>query len=137
MLGRAGKAVQQSEVNKQATKQLGKLAENVKHRVDEAVHNMHSPTNNAPGKEQSSNVISGADEFEEVLNEAEKAATGTATTTAEEERPSSSSSSTTAPPAEPLVKSETDGDASRPSLYVSEASAGDEEEPKSASVQRV
>ena len=124
--------MQQSE----ATKQLGKVAENVKHRVDEAVHNMHSPTNSAPEKGQSSDVVSGVEEFEKVMNEAEKAGTGTATTTAEEDRTSSSSASA-APPPEPLVKSETDGDASRPSLYVSEASAGDEEETQPASIQRV
>ena len=55
MLGRAQKAVAKSEVNKKASAQLSKLgimqqaknvAENVRHKVDEAVHNYSSPNRN-------------------------------------------------------------------------------------------
>ena len=133
LLGRAGKAVQQSEMNKQATKQLGKLAENVKHRVDEAVHNMNSPSTNLLAGQQQ-NYVSGEKEFEKIMDEAEKAATDAATDTVNEEADKKAPALTP----EPLVKSETDGDASRPSLYVSEAStAGDEEGAQPASVLRV
>lgn len=129
MLNRAGKAVQQSEVNKKATKQLGKLAENVKHRVDEAVQHMNSPGRKAlrQSSPTTGQEVSGSHDFEHALNEAEKAAIGSNSAEAPEllSHP------------EPLVKSDTDGETSRPSLYVSEASTEDEEVTQSASVQRV
>ena len=87
MLGQAQKAVAKSEVNRRASAQLTKMglmqsartiAENMRHRVDEAVHQMgngspgrqlkQSKTNEAPLKD--------AKGFEKAMSEAEAAATG-------------------------------------------------------------
>jgi hypothetical protein len=57
ILGKAKNAVAKSEVNKQATRRIGKMglmqhaknvAENMKHKVDEAVHQMNSPSRGSP-----------------------------------------------------------------------------------------
>eukprot|EP00934_Nitzschia_sp_Nitz4_P004167 Nitzschia sp. Nitz4//scaffold1_size375055//312163//313444//NITZ4_000327-RA/size375055-processed-gene-0.390-mRNA-1//1//CDS//3329541198//4157//frame0 len=87
LIGRAQKAVVKSEVNKKASAQLQKMgiiesarhmAENVKHRVDEAVQQMNSPSRTSHTKQ------SGADEeslkdvqgFEQAMTAAEAAVTG-------------------------------------------------------------
>ncbi len=86
MLGRAQKAVAKSEVNKRASAQFNKMgimqsarniAENVRHRVDEAVHQM----NNSPNRQLKQTKINeeplkDAKEFEKAMSAAEAAATG-------------------------------------------------------------
>jgi hypothetical protein len=83
MIGRAQKAVAKSEVNKKATAQLSKLgimqqaksvAENMKHKVDEAVQNYSSPNRRA-----SHQNVTDLQEFEQAMTAAEAAATGTTT----------------------------------------------------------
>jgi hypothetical protein len=88
LLGRAQKAVAKSEVNKKATEQLSKMgimqhaktvAENVKHRVDEAVQNMHSPNKTSQRRDQEKGEeVTDSKEFEQAISAAEVAATGTA-----------------------------------------------------------
>jgi hypothetical protein len=92
LIGRAGKAVAKSEVNKQATAQMKKMglmqhaknvAENVRNRVDEAVHNYSSP-NRQEGSNQSegdseSAAVTNSKGFEQALTAAEEAATPTPT----------------------------------------------------------
>lgn len=88
MIGRAQKAVAKSEVNKKATAQLSKMgimqsarnmAENVRHRVDEAVHQMNS---NSPRRQTAqkangdNNTVNDVKGFEQAISAAEAAATG-------------------------------------------------------------
>ena len=143
LLGRAGKAVQQSEVNKKASKQLNKLAENMKHRVDEAVQQMNSPSKKPLGSTTSTGSpvsssarageqVSGSQEFEQALTNAEKAAT-----VGDKVDNSAAAAATGSSSSPALVTSETE--TSRPSLYVSAATTEDEEGTQSQgpSVQRV
>eukprot|EP00536_Pseudo-nitzschia_multiseries_P013809 jgi/Psemu1/68861/estExt_Genemark1.C_6170022 len=88
MLGRAKRAVAQSEVNKRASEQITKMgimqhaknvAENVKHKMDEAVQQMNSsPTKGSPTR-KSKNEVTDSSQFEEAISAAEKdtALTGT------------------------------------------------------------
>jgi hypothetical protein len=110
MLGRAQKAVAKSEVNKKATEHLNKMgiiqhaktvAENVKHRVDEAVQNLHSPSKSSQKRDQEKELVTDSKEFEHAISAAEEAAT-------ESERP----------PMLSPAKSTTRGE-----LYVSDVSA--------------
>jgi hypothetical protein len=87
MIGRAHKAVAKSEVNKKASAQLSKMgfmrqaknmADNVKHRVDEAVHQYHSP-NRPAGNQCTDGPVSDFEGFEQALNAAEAAATASPT----------------------------------------------------------
>lgn len=119
LLGRAGKAVQQSETSRKASKELNKLAENVKHRVDEAVQQINSPSKRPIGGAQSKHgrEVSGAQDFEQAMTAAEAAAMGASALS----------------PAPPLLASPTES--SRPNLYISAASTEDEE--GSASLARV
>lgn len=87
LLGRAQKAVAKSEVNKKATEQLNKMgimqhaktvAENVKHRVDEAVQNMHSPNKTSQKRDQEKEEVTDYKEFEQAISAAEVAATSSA-----------------------------------------------------------
>jgi len=91
VLGKAKKALEQSEVNKRASAQLSKMgiiqsarsmAENVRHRVDEAVHQMNSsassPTRKPPMSSMNPNhedVVTNAQGFEEAMTAAAAAAT--------------------------------------------------------------
>jgi hypothetical protein len=81
MLGKAQKYVARSEVNKRATAQFERIgimqqaknvAENVKHRVGEAVHQYNAspsrPTNNQGN-------VTDSKGFEQAMTEAEQAAT--------------------------------------------------------------
>ena len=79
MLGRAQKAVANTEVNRKATEQFSKLgimqqAQNIgkglKSKVDEAVQQYNSPNKKA------SNNVTGLEEFEQAMTAAEAAATG-------------------------------------------------------------
>lgn len=81
MLGQAQKAVAKSEVNKKASAQLSRMgimqsarnmAENVKHRVDEAVQQINSPNRPTNGD----GAVTDAKDFEEAISAAEAAATG-------------------------------------------------------------
>ena len=85
VLGQARKAIEKSEVNKRATAQFQKMgimqsarsmAENVRHRVDEAVHQMNSPARKPPLPNGQA-AVSDAKGFEEAMSAAEAAATGT------------------------------------------------------------
>jgi hypothetical protein len=85
MLGKAQKAVAKSEVNKKATEQLTKIgimqharnvAENMKHRVGEAVHHMNSPNKSSTSSQQQKNPIEEVTdykEFEQAISAAEEA----------------------------------------------------------------
>jgi hypothetical protein len=84
VLGKARKAIEKSEVNKRATAQFNKMgimqsarnmAENVRHRVDEAVHQMNSP-NKKQQQPNSQATVNDAKGFEEAMSAAEAAATG-------------------------------------------------------------
>jgi hypothetical protein len=88
MMGRAQKAVAKSEVNKRASAQLHKMglmqharnvAENVKHRVGEAVHQMNSPSKSKKGGNEDGTMD--YKEFKQALSAAEQA-TATDTRTA-------------------------------------------------------
>lgn len=66
MLGRAQKALGESEVPKKATAQLSKMgimqsarnmAENMRHKVDEAVHSINSPSRKGNGDKQTNNFV--------------------------------------------------------------------------------
>jgi hypothetical protein len=101
MLGRAQKAVAKSEVNKKATAQLSKMgivkhaknvAENVIHRVDEAVHNYNSPSRKT-SQTQGAEPVTDLQGFEEAITAAEEAAT--ADSPASENRPPPQSSEET------------------------------------------
>lgn len=84
MLGRAQKAVAKSEVNKKATAQLSRMgimqsarnmAENMKHKVDEAVHQMNpSPSRKTSPKANGEDSLNDAKGFERAMNKAEAAA---------------------------------------------------------------
>lgn len=115
MLGRAQKAVAKSEVNKKATEQLNKMgimqhaknvAENVKHRVDEAVQSMHSPGKVSQKRNQEKEEVTDYKEFEKAITAAEEAATGDSIP--------------------PILSSATS--TSRAELYVSEVSTDDSTE---------
>ena len=82
ILGKAKKAVVKSEVNKKASKQISKMglmqhaknvAENVKHKVDEAVHQMNSSPKESPVRISKEGMNS--NQFEEAISAAEKDAT--------------------------------------------------------------
>jgi hypothetical protein len=84
VLGQARKAIEKSEVNKRASAQLNKMgimqsarnmAENVRHRVDEAVNQINSP-NNKQLKSNNQTNVTNAQGFEEAMSAAEAAATG-------------------------------------------------------------
>ena len=90
ILGRAQKAVAKSEVNKRASKQISKMGlmeharnfgENVKHKVDEAVQQINSPTKAIPTHAQNNDkkdVVTDSKEFEQAISAAaEEAAAGT------------------------------------------------------------
>ncbi|VEU37711.1 unnamed protein product [Pseudo-nitzschia multistriata] len=79
ILGRARRAVAKSEVNKRASEQITKMglmqhaknvAENVKHKVDEAVQQMNSPAKGASKK--NANEITDSNQFEAAISAAEK-----------------------------------------------------------------
>lgn len=84
MLGRAHKAVAKSEVNKRASAQFNKMgimqsarsiAENVRHRVDEAVHQMNqSPNRNIKQSKTNEEPLKDAKSFEKAISAAEDAA---------------------------------------------------------------
>jgi hypothetical protein len=86
ILGRAQKAVAKSEVNKRASQQISKMGlmeharnfgENVKHKVDEAVQQINSPTKAIPTHAQN-NEVTDSKEFELAISAAaEEAAAGT------------------------------------------------------------
>lgn len=82
ILGRAKRAVAKSEVNKRASEQITKMgimqhaknvAENMKHKVDEAVQQMNSPTKGSPPRK----TVNDSNQFEEAISAAEKDTTGT------------------------------------------------------------
>lgn len=82
ILGKAKKAVEKSEVNKRATEQITRMglmkhaknvAENMKHKVDEAVQQMNSPAR--PTKEDG-NEVTDSKQFEEAITAAVQDATG-------------------------------------------------------------
>lgn len=90
ILGRAQKAVAKSEVNKRASKQISKMGlmeharnfgENVKHKVDEAVQQINSPTKAIPTHAQNNDKkdeVTDSKEFEQAISAAaEEAAAGT------------------------------------------------------------
>jgi len=85
MLGRAQKAVAKSEVNKKATAQFSRMgimqsarsmAENVRHRVDEAVYQMNSPRRHVQTKTNGEESVNDVKGFEQAISAAEAAATG-------------------------------------------------------------
>lgn len=85
MLGQAHKAVAKSEVNRRASAQLTKMglmqsartiAENMKHRVDEAVHQMNSPGRQLKQTKTNEEPLKDAKGFEKAMSDAEAAATG-------------------------------------------------------------
>lgn len=89
MIGRAQKAVVKSEVNKKASAQLSRMgimqsarhiAENVKHRVDEAVHQINSPSRGAHANTGSDASLTDVKRFEQAISAAEAAATRTSVT---------------------------------------------------------
>jgi len=87
ILGKAQKAVAKSEVNKKASEQISKMglmqhaknvAENVKHKMDEAVQQINSPTKGSPAlsnKERGKEVMD-SNQFEKALSAAEQDTTG-------------------------------------------------------------
>jgi hypothetical protein len=85
MLGRAQKAVAKSEVNKKASAQLSRMgimqsarnmAENMRHKVDEAVHQINSPNRKTSPRADGQDSLNDAKGFEQAMNAAEAAATG-------------------------------------------------------------
>mmetsp|Transcript_17050 Transcript_17050/g.39344 ORF Transcript_17050/g.39344 Transcript_17050/m.39344 type:complete len:410 (-) Transcript_17050:54-1283(-) len=83
MLGKAKKAVAKSEVNKKASEQISKMglmqhaknvAENVKHKVDEAVQQMNSPAKGSPARnnKQRNKEVMNSKKFEQAISAAEK-----------------------------------------------------------------
>jgi hypothetical protein len=88
MLGKAQKAVAKSEVNKKATEQLQKMgimqhaknvAENVKHRMGEAVQQINSPNKISNTQKTGVDEVTDYKEFEKAITAAEEAATGNVT----------------------------------------------------------
>ena len=84
MIGRAQKDIAKSEANRKATAQLSKfgimqqaknVAENMKHKVDEAVQNYSSPNRRAGHQTN----VTDLEQFEQAMTAAEAAATGTTT----------------------------------------------------------
>ncbi|KAL3923569.1 MAG: hypothetical protein SGILL_001582 [Bacillariaceae sp.] len=75
MMGKAQKAVAKSEVNKRASAHLSKMAENVKHRVGEAVHQMNSP-NKANSSAGGSEEAADSKEFAQAIPTQAEAASG-------------------------------------------------------------
>jgi hypothetical protein len=82
MLGKAQKYVARSEVNKRATAQFERIgimqhaknaAENVKHRVGEAVHQYNAASPSRPTMNKSN--VTDSKGFEQAITEAEQAAT--------------------------------------------------------------
>jgi hypothetical protein len=91
MLGKAQKAVAKSEVNKKASAQLSKMgimqsarnmAETMRHKVDEAVHQINSPSRKKSPKANGEDSLNDAKGFERAMNAAEAAATGSNTPSA-------------------------------------------------------
>lgn len=86
ILGRAKKAVAKSEYNKRASEQINKMglmqhaknvAENVKHKVDEAVQQINSPTKGTRNKANKTEVmIEDYNQFEQAISAAEQDTTG-------------------------------------------------------------
>jgi len=86
MLGRAQKAVAKSEVNKRASEQINKMglmqhaknvAENVKHKMDEAVQHINSPTKGSPTRNKEDNKeVTGSNQFEQAISAEEQDTTG-------------------------------------------------------------
>ena len=87
MLGKAKNAVAKSEVNKRASEQIHKMglmqhaknvAENMKHKVDEAVQHMNSPTKETSTRNnERSKEIMDSNQFEQAISAAEQDATAT------------------------------------------------------------
>jgi hypothetical protein len=109
MMGRAQKAVAKSEVNKRASAQLHKMgliqharnvAENVKHRVGEAVHQMNSPHKSKKGGNEEGTMD--YDEFKQAISAAEQA-TATDSRTA---NPAASMSTSSAPTTDTSLRGE-------------------------------
>jgi hypothetical protein len=89
MMGKAHKAVAKSEVNRRASAQLHKMglmqharnvAENVKHRVGEAVHQLNSPSKSKKGGKEEGTMD--YKEFNQAISAAAEQATATETRTA-------------------------------------------------------
>ena len=83
ILGKAKKAVAKSEVNKKASEQISKMglmqhaknvAENVKHKVDEAVQQMNSPSKGSPARnsKERNQEVKDSKQFEQALSAAEQ-----------------------------------------------------------------
>lgn len=92
VIGKAKKAVEKSEMNKRASAQLSKMgimqsarnmAENVRHRVDEAVHQMNSPSKSLP-KSNHTAEVNDAKGFEVAMSAAADAAAPKMVPSAEE-----------------------------------------------------
>ncbi|KAL3913820.1 MAG: hypothetical protein SGILL_006341 [Bacillariaceae sp.] len=125
VMGKAQKAVAKSETTKRASAQLGKMgimqhaknvAENVKHRVGEAVSHMNSPSKSSTAPSKANEEVSDAKDFEQAISAAEEATSGV---TDQNAAASASEALPTAPTAS------TSG--SRADLYVSDASATEDE----------
>ena len=113
MMGKAQKAVAKSETTKRASAQLGKMgimqhaknvADNVKHRVGEAVSHMHSPSKSSTAPAKANEEVTDAKDFEQAISAAEEATGGAtdqnAATRPSEAVPSAQTASTSGPPAD-------------------------------------
>jgi protein involved in temperature-dependent protein secretion len=126
MMGKAQKAVAKSETTKRASAQLGRMgimqhaknvAENVRHRVGEAVHHMNSPSKSSTAAIKAKREVTDSEKFEQAISAAAEEATG----------PTPGQKYSEATLQELPVTPTTSTSASRADLYISEASTTEDE----------